>query len=126
MYLRFVTKGIDEDSLQPKGVLVASYELLESGELTQEEWSRVRSILDWFNDNLPHPPKDLNLSRAIYWFKMGAKEYISRVWELVHVLQEHGHFVDVQRRPTLASIVYEDKYQVAAFVSRLDGKLNVR
>jgi hypothetical protein len=126
MYLRFVTKRIDEDSLQPKGVFVASYELLDSGELTQDEWGRVRSILDWFNNNLPHPPDNSKLPRAIYWFKANSEECISKVWELVHLLREHGHFVDVHKRRTLASIVYEDRYQVAAFVSKLDGKLNVK
>ena len=126
MYLRFVTKRTDADSLQPKGVFVASYELLDSGGLTQEECGRVRSILDWFSNNLPHPPKDLKLPRAIYWFKTDSEECISKVWELVHLLREYGHFVDIHKRRTLASIVYEDKYQVAAFVSKLDGKLNVR
>jgi hypothetical protein len=123
MYLRFVTKRVDEDSYQPKGVFVASYELLDSGDLTQGERERVRGILDWFNVNLPHPPEDLKQPRAIYWFKPDAGECVSKVWELVHLLREHGHFVDVQKRPTLASIIYEDKYQVAAFVSMLDGKL---
>jgi hypothetical protein len=58
MYLRFVTTRIDEDSHKPQGVFVASYALLDSGDLTRDEWKRVRDILDWFNDNLPHPPKN--------------------------------------------------------------------
>ena len=107
-------------------MFVSSYEMLESEELTQEERRQVRSLLDWFNDNLPHPPNDRKHPRAIYWFKSDSKACISRVWELVHLLQEHGHFVDVHKRQTLASVIYEDRHQVAAYVSKLDGKLKVR
>ena len=57
MYLRFVTTRVDEDSHKPQGVLVASYALLDSGDLTRDEWKHVRGILDWFNENLPHPPE---------------------------------------------------------------------
>jgi hypothetical protein len=57
MYLRFATTRIDEDSRKPQGVFVAAYLLLDSGELTSDEWKRAREILDWFNKHLPHPPK---------------------------------------------------------------------
>jgi len=35
MYLRFVTTRIDEDSHEPQGVFVASYALLESGDIVK-------------------------------------------------------------------------------------------
>ena len=66
MYLRFVTTGIDEDSHKKQGVFVASYALLDSGELSRDEWKVVRETLDWFNANLPHPPKKFTASRAIF------------------------------------------------------------
>jgi hypothetical protein len=126
MYLRFVTTQVDEDSHKPQGVFVASYSLLDSGDLTRDEWKLVRTILDWFNENLPHPPKSYTTGRAIFWFKSSAEDSISRVWELVHVLRQHGHFVEVYKCRRLGNILYEDKLQVAAFPSKLDGRITVQ
>ena len=126
MYLRFVTTRIDEDSHRPQGVLVASYALLDSGDLTRDEWKHVRGILDWFNDNLPHPPKNFTAGRAIFWFKSSAGESITKVWELVQVLRHHEHYVEVHKCRRLGNILYEDKLQVAAFPSKLDARIIVQ
>lgn len=123
MYLRFVTTRLDEDSHRPQGVLVATYTLLDSGELSRDEWKRVREIIDWFNANLPHPPKSFTAGRAIFWFKSSAEKSIRNMWELVHVLRQHEHFVEVHKCRRLGNILYEDKLQVAAFPSALDGKI---
>ena len=70
MYLRFVTTRIDDDSHRPQGVFVASHALLDSGDLTRDEWDHVREILNWFNANLPHPPKKFHRGRAIFWLQV--------------------------------------------------------
>jgi hypothetical protein len=126
MYLRFVITHIDEDSHKPQGVFVAAYSLLESGELDSGEWRRLRGLLDWFNENLPHPPKSFYASRAIFWFKSSARENISRVWELVHLLRGHGYHVGVYKCRHLANISYEDDLQVAAYPSDRDGRVTVQ
>jgi len=126
MYLRFVTTRFDEDSHKPQGVFVASHALLDSGDLTREEWKHVREILDWFNDNLPTPPKNFTTGRAIFWFKSSAQNSIRSVWELVHVLRQHGHYVEVHQCRRPGNIHYEDKFQVAAFHSKLDCKITVQ
>jgi hypothetical protein len=126
MYLRFVTTRIDEDSHKAQGVFVAAYALLDSGDLNRDEWKRVREILNWFNENLPHPPKNFTTGRAIFWFKSSAEKSIRSVWELVHVLRQHGHYVEVHKCRRLGNILYEDKLQVAAFPSKLDGRITVQ
>jgi hypothetical protein len=125
-YLRFVSKRIDEGSHKPQGVLVAAYSLLDSGELNQEEWKQLREILNWFNTHLPHPPKSFFAGRAIFWFKPGAKDCISQIWDLVAILREHGHHVEVHRCPRLANVCYRDQFQVAAYPSKEDGRITVR
>ena len=125
MYLRFVTTRIDEDSHKPQGVLVASYALLDSGDLTRDEWQRVRDILDWFNANLPHPPKNFTTGRAIFWFKTSAEKSIQNMWELVHILRQHGYYVETHKCRRLGNILYRDKLQVAAFPSKLDGRITI-
>ncbi len=126
MYLRFVTTRIDEDSHKPQGVFQASYALLDSGDLAGDEWKRVRDILDWFNAHLPHPPKNFTKGRAIFWFKSSAKESTRKVWELVQVLRQYDHHVEVHKCRRLGNILYEDKLQVAAYPSKLDGKITIQ
>jgi hypothetical protein len=126
MYIRFVTTRIDQDSHQPQGVFVASYALLDSGDLSPDQWKRLREILDWFNENLPHPPVNFTACRAVFWFKPSAEERIRNIWGLVHMLRQHGHYVEIQKCRRLGNIFYEDKLQVAAFPSKLDGRITIQ
>jgi hypothetical protein len=126
MYMRFVTTRIDEDSRRPRGVFVAAYALLDSGDLSGDERKRVREILDWFNTYLPHPPKSFKAGRAIFWFKSNAEESISQIWELVYLLREYGHHVEVHKCRRLRNIHYEDELQVAAYPSKTDGRITVQ
>ena len=126
MYLRFVTTRIDRDSHKPQGVFAASYALLDSGRLTREEWELLRGMIIWFNLTLPTPPKKFDSRRAIFWFKSSAEENIRKVWELVHVLREHSHHVEVHKCRTLGNIVWEDDFQVAAFPSKSDGRITIQ
>ncbi len=107
---------------------MAAYAMLDSGDLSPDEWKHVREILDWFNQNLPHPPKNFAAGRAIFWFRSGksASECISRIWELVYLLRGHGHHVEVHKCRHLGNIFYYDKFQVAAYPSKLDHKIIVQ
>ncbi len=126
MYLRFVTTRIHKDSHKPQGVFAASYALLDSADLTREKWEHLRGLTIWFNANLPTPPKKFDSRRAIFWFKSSAEESIRKVWELVHVLREHGYHVEVHKCRRLGNIVWEDDFQVAAFLSKSDGRITIQ
>jgi len=126
MYLRFVTTRIDKDSHKPQGVFAASYALLDSTDLTREQWEQLRGMIIWFNANLPTPPKKFDSRRAIFWFKSSAEQNIRKVWELVHMLREHGHDVEVHKCRRLGNIVWEDDFQVAAFPSKSDGRISIQ
>jgi hypothetical protein len=126
MFLRFVTTRVHKDSRKPEGVFAAMYSLLDSGSLDPEEWKRLREIRIWFSKNLPAPPASFSANRAIFWFKSGAKESIGQIWELVHSLRLHGYHVEVYKCRRLANIVYEDRYQVAAYPSEKDGRTTVQ
>ena len=123
MYLRFTTTAIDEDSRKPRGVFMEALLLLDSGNLDQTEWQHLKEILDWFNKNLPTPPKKFVASRAIFWFKPTAEESISRIWDMVHILRRHDRHVVVHRCRRLANISYSDRFQVAAYPSALDDRI---
>lgn len=130
MYLRFVTTRIDERSKKPQGVFQASYQLLDSGDLTRDEWKVMREIIDWFNANLPHPPDKFfegkATLRATFRFRSSAKESIDKIWGLVHMLRQHGHYVEVHKCRRLGNVVYRDEFQVAAFASKLDGRITIQ
>src|SRR5258708_2747463 len=125
VFLRFVTTRIDGNSHRPQGVLVASYSLLDSEDLTPDEWKRLREILYWFNAHLPHPPKGFVAGRAIFWFKSTATVCISQIWELVYLLRHHSYHVEVHKCRRLGNVLYEDELQVAAYPSKLDGKITI-
>jgi hypothetical protein len=125
-YLRFVTAQIDHDSRKRKGVFVAAYNLLESGDLSKEEWTRLRETLDWFNEHLPHPPKNFPTGRAIFWFRADAEDCIHQLWEVVYLLREHGQHVEVHKCRHLRNIFYSDQLQVADYPSPDDGKITTQ
>ena len=125
MFLRFVITQVDEDSRHPQGLVAAAYELLNSGSLNSIEWTRIREILDWFDQHLPAPPEEFSAGRAIFWFKSRkrkARESMQRMWELVYLIREHGYHVEVHKCRTLANICYEDEIQVAAYPSARDSR----
>jgi len=47
-------------------------------------------------------------------FKCGSKDSISRVWEMVHILEEHGIVIDKITTEKPGRVIYEDKWQVVA------------
>jgi hypothetical protein len=126
MFMRFVTTRIDENSRNPQGVFQAAYDLLESGDLSSDEWKHLREILIWFNQNLPTPPDKFPGGRAIFWFKSGATENIKRIWELVHFLRLHGYHVEVHKCRRLANICHRDRFQVAAYPSDRDARVTIQ
>jgi hypothetical protein len=121
MFLRFVITQIDDVSHKPQGLFVAAHELLDSGDLSLDERDLLREVIIWFNKNLPSP-HHMVADRSIFWFKSSADECINRMWELTYLLRQYGYLVDIEKRRKLGNIVYEDKFQVAAFPSKLDRK----
>jgi hypothetical protein len=126
MFMRFVTTRLHPESHQPRGVFSAAYALMDSEILSNEDRRHLRELLVWFNKNLPHPPKTFDARRATFWFKSSAKENVAKIWELVHFLRLHDHHVEVQKCSRLANIVFNDKYQVAAYPSERDGKVTTQ
>ena len=118
--------AMDPDSKRPEGIFAAAYRLLDGDELEMEEWRQLRELMNWFNENLPHPPESFAASRAVFWFRAGAEECIGRVWELVAVLREHGIHVLIHKCEHLANPCYGDALQVAAYPSAGDGRITVQ
>jgi len=69
---------------------------------------------------MPCPPwQESNwIPDAVSWFKDSAQEYISKMYDIVAMLDEHGIPVRILKTEKLASILYEDDYQVVAVEKR--------
>ncbi len=120
MYVRFVVPERDARSDQKRGIFTALYALEREGELASYELEWFRSIEEWFNDHLERPDR-LTWStrpnapqRAITWLKMSATEHVSRMRELVTILEHKDLPVEELHTEKPGYIVYEDDHQVAA------------
>jgi hypothetical protein len=122
MYLRFVVAEIDRGSGRELGVFHAVGNLRDHGRLDRREEARHDSIRKWFDKNLEKPtrftaakpPFYRKQAKAISWFKDSAHEHISRVRELVAILEQHGISVRMLKTARVGYIVYEDEYQIVA------------
>jgi hypothetical protein len=120
MYLRFVVSERDESSGREAGIFSALYALERSGELDAGEIAWFREAEAWFNANLPRPDRFAWSARpnaperAISWLKASASLHISRVRDLVSLLEHKGIAVSELRTGKPGYILYEDDHQVVA------------
>ena len=46
------------------------------------------------------------------WFKTESEQFITRMWDLVAILENHDVPVRLLRSPNPGKVVYEDDYQI--------------
>jgi hypothetical protein len=114
--VRFITPLIDSDSKVKEGLFVAAYKLRDHGDIPKYEREELRSHLQWFNEHLPlpEPLSDHGNERAISWFKSQSHEFISRVWSVVHILEENGIAITKITTEDPGYVIYEDEFQIVA------------
>ena len=119
MYLRFVVAEHDATSQQPLGVFQALYRLRRAGELAAHEDAWFAEIEEWFARHLKRPRRLTETrrpnapDRAISWIKASAVDHVSRMRELVSLLEHKGLTVEELRTVRPGYVVYEDEFQVA-------------
>ncbi|GAB4468826.1 MAG: hypothetical protein OHK0029_41310 [Armatimonadaceae bacterium] len=113
MFVRFITTTRVNSRGNPQGLFVAAQHLKETGELEKEEAEYLAELLQWFCLHLPVPSAEEIDSRAIFWFKSASAEHIRRMWEIAHILEKHGYFVEMIKQPFVGRVIYSDAHQVA-------------
>ena len=115
-YIRFVVGRKDEDSHVELGIFQAAAQALEWQQIVGSDAEELNAVRAWFNEHLEKPTsfgRD-TLRLGICWFKTGATEHISRIWEMVNVLERHGVCVKKIRTDRPGYVIYEDDWQLVA------------
>jgi len=115
-YVRFVIGRKDEESQVEQGIFQAAAEALEWATITGSDAAELNAHLAWFSKNLAKPTsfgRD-TLRRGICWFKTSSVEHISRIWEMVRILERNGVYVKKIRTDRPGYAVYEDEWQLVA------------
>jgi hypothetical protein len=115
-YVRFVIGRKDEDSHVEQGVFQAAAHALEWQNITASDADELNELRAWFSENLEKPPsfgRD-KLRLGICWFKSDATEHISRIWEMVRILERNSIYVKKIRTDKPGYVIYEDEWQLVA------------
>jgi hypothetical protein len=115
-YIRFVVGRKDENSHVEQGIFQAVALAIERQDITGSAADELSELRAWFSENLERPTsfgRD-RLRRGICWFKTGANEHISRIWEMVRVLERNGIYVKKIKTDRPGYVVYEDDWQLVA------------
>src|ERR1700730_9360143 len=115
-YVRFVIGRKDEDSHVEQGIFQAAGQALEWQRITGSDADDLNELRAWFSENLEKPTsfgRD-KLRLGICWFKTGSAEHISRIWEMVSILERNGIYVKKIRTDKPGYVIYEDEWQLVA------------
>lgn len=115
-YVRFVIGRKDEDSHVEQGIFQAAALAVEWQTITGSDADELNELRAWFSQNLEKPTSfgRGTLRRGICWFKTGSTKHISRIWEMVHILERNGIHVKKIRTDKPGYVIYEDEWQLVA------------
>lgn len=115
-YLRFAVFRKDEDSHVEQGIFQAAALVRNAGYITGSDADELCELRAWFNDNLESPTSfgRGELPLGICWFKKSATAHISRIWQMVRILERYGTYVKSIRTSKPGYVVYEDHWQIVA------------
>jgi len=115
-YVRFVIGRKDESSHVEQGIFQAVAQAMERQITSGSDADELGELRTWFGENLEKPTsfgRD-RLSRGVCWFKTDATEHISRIWQMVQILERNGIYVKKLRTDKPGYVVYEDEWQLVA------------
>lgn len=114
VFVRFVVGSDGQHHKELTGLFTEARLLRERGDLTAEEDARLENVYEWFRVHVPVPPFSSGRfpRDAVAWFKGDAAEAVTRMWDIVALLREHGVEVRLLRSANPGRVVYEDELQV--------------
>jgi hypothetical protein len=115
-YIRFVVGRRDEDSHVEQGIFQAAALAIERQTIIGTDADELNLLREWFSENLEKPTsfgRD-QLRLGICWFKTSSTEHISRIWEMVRILERSAVYVKKIRTDKPGYVIYEDEWQLVA------------
>lgn len=115
-YIRFIIGRKDDESHVELGIFQAVARALEWHDIIGSDAAHLGELREWFNTNLEKPTsfgRD-KLRLGICWFKTHATEHVSRIWEMVQILERNGIYVQKIKTEKPGYVVYEDEWQLVA------------
>jgi hypothetical protein len=114
MFIRFVVGRESDDHRSLTGIFTEARLLRDKAVLNEHEERWLEDIYEWFNTNLPTPPfsSDDRLRDAVAWFKDDAGDPLTKMWEIVSIVREHGIPVRMLRSTNPGKVLYEDAFQI--------------
>jgi hypothetical protein len=115
-YIRFVIGRRDENSNVEQGVFHAAAAAVELQSVAGADADELNELRAWFSENLDKPASfgRGNLHLGVCWFKTNSTKHISRIWEMVNILERNGIYVKKIRTDRPGYVVYEDDWQLVA------------
>jgi hypothetical protein len=115
-FVRFVVHHKDEDSHVEQGIFQAAARALEWQNIKGADADELNELRAWFSDNLEKPNSfgRGKLRLGICWFKTASAEHISRIYEMVQVLERNGICIKKIKTDKPGYVVYEDEWQLVA------------
>jgi hypothetical protein len=115
-YIRFVVDRKDGESQAERGIFQAAAQALEWHDIAGSDADELKNLQSWFSEYLEKPTslgRD-KLHRGICWFKDGSTEHISRIRNMVQILERNGIYVKKIRTNKPGYLIYEDEWQMVA------------
>jgi len=115
-YVRFVIGRKDEDSHVEQGIFQAAGQALEWNQIVGSDADELNELRMWFSKNLERPTSfGRDKQRlGICWFKTSSTDHISRIWEMVRILERNGVYIKKVRTDRPGYLIYEDDWQIVA------------
>jgi hypothetical protein len=118
--IRFVTERRHAPYGHRTGIFQVAYRLRRSTTLIEPERSKLRALLNWFNDNLATPDRLAPSRRphgaetAISWIRASANQHVVQLRRLAAIVGNAGVGVCELRTTRPGYVVYQDAHQVVA------------
>ena len=124
MYLRFVSQTRVGGTSSRAGLIATAYDFRRNGIITSQECESLTDVLEWFERNLPVPPRfSRSKSKGFYrrdvtyglsWFKPDAGQAVRKAFELAGILERNHLPIDLLKTRCVGYVIYEDRFQVVA------------
>jgi hypothetical protein len=123
MFIRFTTVGAHSHPAVGDGVFGCAYAFRGDPRIGQVDRAEIAELIKWFEKNLSTPDRFnrrtskgsyRGLDTGISWFRSEASDCVSKMRQLVTILERNDVDVKMFRTDRPGYVIYEDAHQIVA------------